>query len=36
MQVGGGGMGGGGQWEAEDGLNYPPAQRKSCCVFSKA
>ena len=28
--------GGGGGWEAEAGLNHPPAQRKSRCVLSKA
>ena len=34
---GGVGWGGvGGKWEAEGGLNHPLAQRKSCCVFSKA
>ena len=26
----------GGRWEAEDGLNHPPAQGKSRCVFNKA
>ena len=34
--MGGGGVGVGGQWEAKGELNYPLAQRKSCCVFSKA
>ena len=29
-------MGVGGGWEAEGGLNNPPAQRKSHCVLSKA
>ena len=29
---GSGGVG----WEAEGGLNHPLAQRKSCCVLSKA
>ena len=29
-------MGVGGGWEAEGGLNHPPAQRKSHCVFNKA
>ena len=29
-------MGVGGGWEAEGGLNHPPAQRKSRCVLSKA
>ena len=30
-------MGVGGGWEAKGGLNHPlAAQRKSCCVFSKA
>ena len=32
----GGGVGVGGGWEAEGGLNHPPAQRKSRCVLSKA
>ena len=31
-----GGMGVGGGWETKGGLNHPLAQRKSCCVFSKA
>ena len=31
-----GGVGAGGGWEAEGGLNHPLAQRKSHCVFSKA
>ena len=29
-------MGVGGGWEAKDGLNHPPAQGKSHCVFNKA
>ena len=29
-------MGVGGGWEVEGGLNHPPAQRKSRCVFSEA
>ena len=29
-------MGVGGRWEAKGELNHPLAQRKSCCVFSKA
>ena len=33
--MGGGGVGWG-EWEAEGGLNHPPAQRKSCCVLNKA
>ena len=32
----GGGVGVGGGWEAEGGLNHPLAQRKSRCVLSKA
>ena len=28
--------GGGGGWEAKGRLNHPLAQRKSCCVLSKA
>ena len=32
----GGGVGVGDGWEAEGGLNYPLAVRKSCCMFSKA
>ena len=32
----GGGVGAGGGWEAEGGLNHPLAQRKSRCVLSKA
>ena len=32
----GGGVGVGGGWEAEGGLNHPPAQEKSHCVFNKA
>ena len=32
----GGGVGVEGGWEAEGGLNHPPAQRKSRCVFNKA
>ena len=31
-----GGVGVGGGWEAESGLNHPLAVRKSCCVLSKA
>ena len=31
-----GGVGVGGGWEAEGGLNHPPAQGKSHCVFNKA
>ena len=30
------GVGGGGGWEAEGGLNHPLAQGKSRCVFNKA
>ena len=30
------GVGVGGEWEAEGGLNHPPAQGKSRCVFNKA
>ena len=33
---GGVGVGGGGGWEAEGGLNHPPAQGRSRCVFNKA
>ena len=29
-------MGDGGGWEAENGLNHPLTQGKSCCVFNKA
>ena len=32
----GGGVGVGGGWEAEGGLDHPLAQGKSCCVFNKA
>ena len=32
----GGGVGVGGGWEAEGGLNHPLAQGRSCCVFNKA
>ena len=32
----GGGVGVGGEWEAEGGLNHPLAVRKSRCVLSKA
>ena len=32
----GGRVGVGGGWEAKGRLNHPLAQRKSCCVFSKA
>ena len=34
--AGGGGVGVGGGWEAEGGLNHPLTQGKSRCVFNKA
>ena len=33
--MGGGGMGGGGRWVAEDGLYLPLGHRQQCCVFRK-
>ena len=34
--AGGGGVGVGGGWETEGGLNHPLPHKKSCCVFNKA